>query len=522
MGKSSRIREQRQEKQAIAAASVTKKKGMSPKLKSILICLLCLVIIVGLAAGVFVNTRRQNGTALKKADAIMVNGKTYKAEEVDFYYHMLVNQYYSYNQQMLQQYGFSLYDIDFDKSLFDQTYSAETGITWGDYLLEQAVQQLYNYVILEEAGKAAGYELPAEAQDSLNQAMANLKTVAAANNMTEGQYLKAMYGKAISLEKYTRYAERELYAQYYSQHYADGLTVTDDELAQRYNENKKDYDLVNYRTFTVKVELPQHLDANGAAYSDETTKAEDAKIVAEALQNLKTRVEAVTTEEEFIALAEEMTRGKDAEGNGVAGVTPEQTLMPNIAYSSLGSEIADWMFDEARVAGDTTFTSGTNTVVAFYFLDRNDRSAFTRDVRHILLATDKESEEIKNKAADILAQYNAGEKTAEAFGELAKANSEDQSTKELGGLYENVSYGQMIDEFNDWLFDEARVVGDTDIIFSATTGYHVMYYAGESDRTERQLLADADIRDARYTAYVEELEMLYPLTQFAAGLEKID
>jgi hypothetical protein len=73
----------------------------------------------------------------------------------------------------------------------------------------------------------------------------------------------------------------------------------------------------------------------------------------------------------------------------------------------------------------------------------------------------------------------------------------------------------------EWCFDENRQYGDYGLV-QTSYGYHVMYYAGESDRTERQLLADADIRDARYTAYVEELEMLYPLTQFAAGLEKID
>ena len=199
MGKSNRVREQRQERLAAAAASATKQKGMSPKLKSILIFALCVIIIIGLAAGVIVNTRRQNGTALKNADAVVVNGKTYKAEEVDFYYNLMANQYASYNNQMQQTYGLTLYDADFSKSLFDQTYDQSTGITWGDFLLEQAVNQLYNYIILEEAGKAAGFELPEEADELIADALVDLKTTAAYYSMTEGQYLKAIYGNAIDL-----------------------------------------------------------------------------------------------------------------------------------------------------------------------------------------------------------------------------------------------------------------------------------------------------------------------------------
>ncbi len=521
VGKSNRIREQRQEKLAAAAASATKKKGMSPKLKSILIGVLCAVIVIGLAAGVIVNTRRQNGTALKNADAVLINGKTYKAEEVDFYYNMLVNQYYNYNLQMYQTYGFSLYQADFTKSLFDQTYDNETGLSWGDFLLEQAVDQLYNYIILEEAGKAAGFEMPAEGTEAVQAMLTALKTTAANNGMTEGQYLKALYGNAISLEKYTKYATREAYAQYYSDFYAEGLTVTDAEIEQQYNENKNDYDLVNYRTFTVKVELPEHLDANGAAYSDDTTKAADEAVVTEALANLKTRLDAVTTEEEFLALAEEMTRGVDEEGNETAGVTPEQTLMENIGYESLSEDIRDWMFDDARETGDVNVTKGTSTLVAFYYLDRNDRSELARNVRHILLATTAESEEIKAKAEALLADFNVGPKTAESFGELAIANSEDPGSKDAGGLYEDVIPGQMISEFNDWLFDAERKAGDTGIIFSEETGYHVMYYVGESDRTTRQILADSDIRADRYDAHVEDLKLLYPLVTYEAGLAKI-
>ena len=62
-------------------------------------------------------------------------------------------------------------------------------------------------------------------------------------------------------------------------------------------------------------------------------------------------------------------------------------------------------------------------------------------------------EEARAKADEILAEFNAGDKTAESFGELAKENTGDSNGDE-GGLYENIMPGQMVTEFNDWCFDE--------------------------------------------------------------------
>ena len=95
--------------------------------------------------------------------------------------------------------------------------------------------------------------------------------------------------------------------------------------------------------------------------------------------------------------------------------------MEDIAYASLSEDIRDWMFDAARKAGDVNVTKGSSSIVAFYYVNRDDRSEFARDVRHILLATTKESEEIKAKAEALLVDYNVGPKTAAAFGELAIA-----------------------------------------------------------------------------------------------------
>ncbi len=109
------------------------------------------------------------------------------------------------------------------------------------------------------------------------------------------------------------------------------------------------------------------------------------------------------------------------------------------------------------------------------------------DVRHILLQPENPKEDgtyadedwavCEQKAQEILDQYLAGEKTEEAFAELAKEHSTDPGYKDNGGLYEGVYMGQMVEPFENWCFDAARQVGDTGLV-KTSYGYHVMYYVG--------------------------------------------
>ena len=124
------------------------------------------------------------------------------------------------------------------------------------------------------------------------------------------------------------------------------------------------------------------------------------------------------------------------------------------------------------------------------------------NVRHILISvsdtTDEEAmAEAQAKAEDILAQFEAGEQTEDAFAALAQENSADNA--EAGGLYENIYPGQKVDAFNDWCYDPARQVGDTGIV-QTNYGYHVMYFCGRGDNL-RDYLVESALREADYTAW---------------------
>lgn len=141
------------------------------------------------------------------------------------------------------------------------------------------------------------------------------------------------------------------------------------------------------------------------------------------------------------------------------------------------------------------------------------------DVRHILIQpvgdtedattyTDAQWEACRTEAQRILDLWLAGAADEESFAQLAGEYTQDPGSMYSGGLYANVSEGEMVDEFNDWIFAEDRQYGDTALV-KTSYGYHVMFFCGttpawyvtceselitlESQELLEQLLADAQM-----------------------------
>ena len=76
-----------------------------------------------------------------------------------------------------------------------------------------------------------------------------------------------------------------------------------------------------------------------------------------------------------------------------------------------------------------------------------------------------------------------GQETEESFAALATEYSEDDGSKTLGGLYENVYKGQMVENFDAFCFADHQP-GDTDMVSAVASnyaGYHIIYYVGEGE-----------------------------------------
>lgn len=151
-----------------------------------------------------------------------------------------------------------------------------------------------------------------------------------------------------------------------------------------------------------------------------------------------------------------------------------------------------WLFSEDRKVGDFGTFYGSAESKEDKFDGSKDNSYVvnvvyvtepvhrdetpTVEFGHILLTKDgeyKTEAKQKEKLIALKEQFLKGELTKEKFEELAKDVTEDSSV-----IYDDVCPGDMVEEINDWLFDEARKAGDVEIIKSESYGYHLVFYVG--------------------------------------------
>ena len=137
------------------------------------------------------------------------------------------------------------------------------------------------------------------------------------------------------------------------------------------------------------------------------------------------------------------------------------------------------------------------------------------NLRHILLVPNGETQEDWAKCkedADKLLDKWSKTATEANFADMAFANSADTGSSVNGGLYANLSKGQLTKELDDWCFNASRKAGDTAII-KTSAGYHIVYMSAPSPiwyvEAEKDLIADQLTRQISDTAAKYPLEVEY-------------
>lgn len=176
-------------------------------------------------------------------------------------------------------------------------------------------------------------------------------------------------------------------------------------------------------------------------------------------------------------------------------------------YSVTDEEIENY-FDENAAAYEENGLTKDSTLVNVRHILIMPEGATSETIR-----TEEFSEDAwaagEKRANELLEAWKEGGMTEESFAALAKEHSEDEGSKENGGLYEDMSQGQMVAEFNDWCFDPDRQPGDFDIV-KTDFGYHIMYFC--QSRPQWPDYAREDLLAQMANTFAEETAELYPLT----------
>ena len=489
MSASREKRRRREERASGIGVETTAKKGLTAKQKSVLTSVISIVI----AVAVFVVIVANSGIIQQKAVAVSVGTEKVTAATFNYYYK---DAYYNF----LNTYGdLASYFFDTSLPLDEQQYSEDQ--TWADYFTDSAVAAAEQTAVLSAAAKEAGFELSQESIDTIDSTLETLETgVQSAGYASVKSYLSTYYGKGCRVDSYRAYLEDNYLASEYATSVTNGFTYAEDQLAEFYEAHKDNYDTVTFRYFAVDAATASEEDTD----FDATAALEDAKSLADSIAN-----QAQGNEQAFIDLARENA----PEGYEDLYEDDAYTLSSHYNKSNINTAYADWLFSADRVEGETTvIENGTTGYFVVMFLSRSANDYETVNVRHILVTPESDGEDVEPTeeqwaaaeeiANDLYTQWQEGDATEDSFAELADANSDDTGSVGNGGLYEGVYKGQMVTEFNDWCFDEAREIGDTEIV-KTSYGYHIMYFSGIGDQYWLTL-ADNGLRSEDYNEWYTE------------------
>lgn len=391
---------------------------------------------------------------------VVINGEEVNKVEFDYAYNTSKNNY-------ITQYGsyLSYFGLDTSKDLSTQMYSDT--LTWQDYFEQNAVESLKQNKALMAEAKAAGFTY--DTTDEYNTFKETIKTSAAAAGVSDKEYVRSIYGSYATMGRIEEYVKNDMVMNAYYQKLQEDNAPGDDEIQSYYEENKATYDSVDYRLTTIEADLP----------TEPTELADPVEETAADTTGTTDGTAATDTTQDTAYQPSDAEIAKAMEDAKVLADDAEQTVAKdgeaheNEKKSSVNYMISDWLFDDARKAGDTTVITNDNShcyyVVAFEkrYLDETPSA----DVRVIIPTEDKTGEEI-------LEEWKNGAATEDSFAELCKKYTQDTSAVENGGLFEQVTKTGMTEELSNWIFDSSRQAGDTVAITASDTTY-VLYYIGQ-------------------------------------------
>lgn len=489
-------RESGNDKKAIAAAEEAAKKAKSRRrwtLGTIGVVLLVAFIL-------FLNS----GFLYKSTNAVSIGGEGYSPAEVNYNY---AAQYYSF----ANQYGdyASIFGLDTSSGiagLGSQTCTMMENGTWRDYFLDAALSQMVQNQALLDYAEAQGISLTEEELAAVEANFEGLDEVASLYGFAGADnYLAASYGEGVSLNMVRQSEQQMALASKAATEYFDSLQYETAELEEHYKGFEGSKDVFDYAYYNV------------AATATEVT-AEDGTVSSEVSAEALAEAKAIAKD---IKAAYE--KGDDIEAAlnaAVAAKVPDAscTMRSGTVGSGISSLYSEWVMG-SRSQGDIEVFDDENGSYVVVFGSRDNNNYKMAQVRHILIKaissedgtyTDEAKAKAKQRAEELLAQWQAGDKTEESFAALAEQYSEDAGSNTNGGLYDEIYKGQMVEEFDEFCFGGHKA-GDTAIVYGdngSYAGYHIMYYVGEGELYSNYI-ARSDLANTDFSQWLNQLTEPY-------------
>ncbi len=433
-----------------------------------------------------------SGIIQRTAPAYEVNGQSYSATDVNYYY---FNEYSS-----VAAYA-SYYGLDTSVALDEQEYAE--GETWHDYFLSNALASLDEVAALTKDAKANGYTISEEGQASIDTMLDSISSAAETYGVDEATYLTYCYGRYMTVSAFKSAVTDQYYALDYADYLRENFEITEADMDEYYAENSASLDSFDYEAYLVTIGLTTEYDDEGNAIDFDAAELETAQ---------------AALEENAANLEEAMIAG-DAEGVESIVSAVSASNLSSLSSSSLTYyEFGQWLAEEGRQAGDVTKvaynrtnSAGEEYLYGYYVVRYNSRALdeyYGVDFYNMLIQAESVTDEDGTAAYDwdaakaeveaLEAEWLAGGGDAESFLTMAEENSDGSTT-----TYTNTAKDVQTAEVNEWLFGSEHEVGDYAIIEDSTLhGYRMVYFNGYNDLYYWQTIAQTNIESERYTEWL--------------------
>ena len=505
--KAKRERQQAKEQGSVnkrAAEALEKQKAKKKTRK--LVILVVAIIVVLLAITLVLNSKfiRRDYTAVTIGDMEL------SVAEYEFFYYNCFYEYYSYvYSSEMATYAAELLP---QSGIPHASQAYKDGQTWKDFFDKYTYDTLTRYVGIYNQAQEVGFVLPEEDRAAMEEEFTGLSETALMYGYTDVErYIKDLYGSSITMDILKECTEFLHYVIAYETSYNESLVYTDEEIDAQYESKKDMYDLYEYRYFLVKAD-------DVDKYSFETDEEANAAITdaANAAHEIaEGYLGRINNEIDFVAVAKE---------HNAESYDAEDSTLRRYNGNMLGSVYGDWLRDPARKYGDITLADMETGTYVVFFVAREDNHYDTIDARMLVVPYDTvdaedyadeeddtaynnavaaAKEDARIEAEDILQQWKDEGGTAEIFDEYIDEYYKNYNYD--GGLEENIYQDKYSKEINDWLYDPARVEGDTTIIYSENMGaYYIIYFSGIGD-VYAEALAENDLRTADKDVWEDSL-----------------
>jgi hypothetical protein len=486
--------------------ALTQKEEKARKKRKTLTIIICVVFVLILAVSIVLNSDFIRQTL----PVVTIDGRDFTTAEFEFFFNTVF-------QDIAAQFQGMMAMPDPSRSLSSQIFNEETGETWADFIMGMAFERMAGTLSLYNAALDYGFTLSQDDYDLIDNQILMIEFEATMHGFPNiNSYLQRLFGFSINERIYREMLEFILTAESFNSYMLDSFSFTQAQLDEYYAENADDLDIFTFRTLTISPEIP---------FTDETESDEEEAVeqaLADAHQRADEIASAITDEESFLIAAEEYN---------AFFADPAFTLSESRG-EFLDVDIAEWFLDSERQAGDTTVLHTDHGGVVYLFISRNAGNYRTVSMNQILIsreaidptlfdfgvddpeyieAVELANEEASNRAMEVYALFTAGETTVDALIELMLEHSDDTTPE---GFYENIAMSQyhgatlstmrVVSEIEEWLFDEARVVGDFALIPTDAFGYHLIVFSGFGEYLSN-LIADDRLRTSAHTEWNELL-----------------